>query len=789
MGTAREAGPHAKREESIVNIWAWVQEIKRRLERGDARELRLAELMNELPSAVVDEAHERVDSMVPEAVALARELDEPWAEVFVRHWSLQSRVLHRRQAGEELREAVSLLDFASGPRTSGCPQSVCAVQDLAVCYAIRDGPGYVNERLAVARETLERIDPGWACFDCISGEYFSALMDDERPAEALAFTEAQIASAAEHGEFEVGFNTTLNRARALAVLGRAPEGLALLDAIRDVSRFGRSRTMTYRQARISMLLTLGRVDEAQDLHPPLSAILATGGHLRGWVDNLVALVDAGAVDNTPRIGRELLLVQQRSSEHDAIWDTARTALIGARLAVQRKAREVTRMLLEDAARASARLRRPELLAERRRAVEHELAILDVQASEVRASDPDASEAESNPERELDRLAQLRAGQGVAPDVTLELAAALREVGRTSMARALLEAYGESIQGSEPRVLIELAASLLAEHDHEALERLLAGHVELSSAHEPAWLQLRWILGQSLRARGQSARVVALDRETLQHADSATGFRLRLASAAREAGDWETALEALERAAEYLPPGHHDWDRMVAATILGRWASVRDAVRRLELELPDTEDPLAPLELNLGVIRCEFIEPSGRRERYWARRTSPCGARIIEIAMPADPQHFEDVVVFEPSDLDAHVRQTNDQHRPCFEVVAVLEPGRYRAFLLRGFDPGEERLEQLRAGLVEHGHGVERITNEGRQAADPRAEPPTEAPLVATLGLLVACPLDVHPRELRVLVQELTDGWELPLLAPALDEAAGEPEAAVRATELLQRWQP
>ena len=88
-----------------------------------------------------------------------------------------------------------------------------------------------------------------------------------------------------------------------------------------------------------------------------------------------------SVANTPRVGRELLLVQQRLLEHDAIWDTARTALLGARLAVQRKAREVTRMLLDDAAQASARLRRPELLAERRRAVEHELAILDAEAGQ------------------------------------------------------------------------------------------------------------------------------------------------------------------------------------------------------------------------------------------------------------------------------------------------------------------------------------------------------------------------------------------------------------------------
>jgi hypothetical protein len=775
-----------------MNIWAWVHEIKQRLDRGEPREQRLAELMNELPSAAVDEAHERVDSMVPEAVALARELDEPWVEVFVRHWNLQSRVLHRRQAGEELREAVSLLDFASGPLTRGCPQSVCSVQDLAVCYAIRDGPGYVPERLAVARETLDRIDPRWACFDCICGEYFSALIDDERPAQALTFIETQIARAAEHGEFEVGFNTTLNRARAFAALDRAPEALALLDGIRDVARFGRSRMMTHRQARISVLLELGRVDEALALHPPLSAILATGGHLRDWVDNLVAFVDAGAVSNTPRVGRELLTVQQRLLEHDAVWDTARTALLGARLAAERGARESTRMLLAEAAQASARLRRPELLAERRLEVERALAALDARALDIDASrSSDPNQSESNPERELDRIAMLRASEPEASDHTLEFAAALREVGRASMARALLEAHARATpHDAEPRLLVELAASLLAEHDHDALDRQLTGRVEPESAHEPAWLQLRWIFGQSLRARGQPARALALDQETLQHVPSASSFHLRIAAVARELGEWSTALDALERAAEFLPRGNHDWDCMVAATILGRWASVRAAATRLELELPGTGDE--PLDLDLGVIRCEFIEPSGRRERYWARRTSPCGARIIEIAMPADPQHFRDRVVFEPSDLDAHLRETKERHRPCFEVVAILEPGRHRAFLLRGFDPGEERFEQLREGLQAHGYGVERITNEGRQAADPRVEPDTEATtaaMVATLAVLVAFGQETQPGEVRTLLHELIADWELPLLAPALDEAAGETEAATCAAELLSRWKP
>jgi tetratricopeptide (TPR) repeat protein len=770
-----------------LNIWAWVRDTKDRLRRGDPQAQRLAELMHELPSAAVDEAHERVDGMVPEALALARDLDEPWVELFIRHWNLQSRVLHRRRAGDELREAVSLLDFSSGQKTRGCPQSVCAVQDLAVCYAIRDGPGYVPERLAVARETLERIDPGWACFDCICGEYFSALMDDGRAEDALAFLDEQIARAAEHGQFELGFNTTLNRARALAELGRAERALALVDGIGDARRFGRSRAMTLRQARVAILLKLGRVEQGLALHPPLSAVIDTGGHLREWVENLVTLVEAGAIANTARVGRELHVVWQRFVEHCAYWDAARTALMAARLAAARRARELTRMSLADYTQVVGELRRPERLAELREAVEADLAALDALAD---AAEPPLEEGEQeDPEGALDRLARLRAGEAGGDDagLALEYAARLRELGRAKQARALLEQRVAAEGGAEGRVLVELAATLLASHDHAELDQLL----ERADAGEPSsvtWLQLRWIRGQSLRARKQLDRVIELDRETLAVTPEATFVQLRLATTARELGDWEVALEALDAAAAVMAPGDIDWDRMTAATALGRWGRVRAAARRLEFEVPGEGDE--PIELDLGVVRCEFVEASGRRERYWARRTSPCGAQIVEIAMPGDPQHFGDQVVFEPSDLDGHLREEGRPHRPTFEVVAITRAGDHRAFLLRGFDPGREAFEELRSQLQVRGWGVERITAEGRSAKDPRVGPEADdAPEVPTLAVLVAIPRTIQPAQLRQAMRAATKDWELPLLDPALDEAAGDPRAAEQASDLLARWKP
>ncbi|KIG15177.1 TPR repeat protein [Enhygromyxa salina] len=767
-----------------MNIWAWVRETNARLRRGEPNAQRLAQLIDELPSAAVNEAHERVESMVPEALALARELDEPWVQLFVRHWNLQSRVLHRRRAGDELREAVSLLDFASGAQTQACPQSVCAVQDLAVCYAIRDGPGYVPQRLAVAQETLARIDPSWGCFDCISAEYVSALLDDDKPADALAFIERQAKLAAEHGELEPGFNSRLNRARALALLDRAEQALEIVDGIRDPAHYGRSRQMAHRQCRVGILLRLERVDEALALHPPLSTIIDTGGHLRDWVDNLAALIDLGALDNTAQVGRDLLKIQRQFFESSAYWDTARTALIGARLAAARGARVVTRLLLDDVDAVIGELRRPQLLASKREAVEASLAALE--------RTPVSIEPSRDPERELDRLAHQDPdlGQDQDPqqdqvDRLLERAAALREVGRADMARTLLEASSAAHEG----VRLELAQTLLAAHDHAALE-LLVGNEDASS------LALRWVLGQSLRERGLLERAIALDQATLDRAPQAHAFRLRLAAVARAHADWETALDALELAAASVPPGTLDWDRITAATVLGRWASVRAAAARLGLELPDGElDDLAnerPMDARLGVIRCEFIEASGERQRCWARRTSPCGAQIIEISMPADPQHFHDRVVFEPVDLDAHLREPAEptRHRPCFEVVAITEPGAMRAFLLRGHDPGTEAFEQLRAQIHAQGFGFERITNPGRTAVDPRVEADTpDPPQLPTVGVLVAIPTAADPAALRDLLHRATASWPLPLLCPALDQAVGADEASEQAVAMLKRWHP
>jgi tetratricopeptide (TPR) repeat protein len=168
-----------------MDIWGWVYEAETKLrENGNEK---LADYMDSLPSDTVNSEHDKLDNYVKEAIELARQEGLNWVELFLRHWYLQSKILHRHEPKDMIKEAVSLLEFSSRDDNRDCPQSMCVVQDLGSCYGIFDGPGYVEERLAVASESLQKINPDWPCYSCIAAEYADALYDAKRFDECLTF--------------------------------------------------------------------------------------------------------------------------------------------------------------------------------------------------------------------------------------------------------------------------------------------------------------------------------------------------------------------------------------------------------------------------------------------------------------------------------------------------------------------------------------------------------------------------------------------------------------------------
>jgi hypothetical protein len=317
-----------------VDIWAWVSQTERALR--EAGHDRLADLLDEIPTAVCDDEHARVDALVPEAVALARALKLPWVELFLRHWHLQSRVLHRLEVKSAQRESVALLEAAHRDEMRECPQAVCAVQDFAACHGLVDGPGYAEERMQVCRETLARIGPRWPCFTCISGELADALVDAGDPAASLALVHAQRAAMASAG-VRLDDQLLSNEVVALLELGRAAEALAALER---AARAGRRPLDDHSRAarrllRAHALVLLDHAEEAAAALPPREVVHATASHWLRWATVTEALVRAGAAPNDAALGHEVSTLRARLAEQGVCRGAFELALIEGRLALAR----------------------------------------------------------------------------------------------------------------------------------------------------------------------------------------------------------------------------------------------------------------------------------------------------------------------------------------------------------------------------------------------------------------------------------------------------------------------
>jgi tetratricopeptide (TPR) repeat protein len=789
-----------------MDIWRWVHTAKRELRQ--AGHDRLATLMDDLPSLVCNDDHGRVEAVVPEAIALARAARQPWVEVFVRHWALQSRVLHRWEAQGHLAEAVALLEYANRDETRQCPQSVCVTQDLASCYACADGPRYVSERLAVAAETLARIDPTWPCFQCISDEYASALQDDERHQEVLEFLQAQTDRAATAGVEDVPrFVTT--RVAALLALGRADEAWALMQDHEAEANGGTSREVDVELVRARVLAALGRADEAVAVLPSYDVVFETPSHYDDYLEAVVALVRAGRLPNDATLGVRLRRMLARAERNGARWLAARLAVAATQLAAERGAFAVAREGLVDVERIRGELGRPErvsLDALRQAvatAVEPELP---ASVDEVRMALSDDAEAG------LERLVAAR--RRWPDDETLVVlharalvACALEDRAEAVLRQAMLRDAAAPEHAPGP-VVVELGRTLLGQGRHDALRELVA-HAMQGEALRASGL---WLLASSCM-KVDDVDGAAEYLEALLAIDPDIQLpRHRLASLELRRGRHAEALAHLDRLVLHAEPGELDWDRMTAATIVGDWQAVRDSARRLGIELEGL-DGEGPLDASMGLCRLRFVEEDGTHSDYFAERRSPVCARVVQMAGPRRPEHFDDLVAFDAGPLnpraegrleDAEGREhdehtegrehdehdEHDEHEawiPIFPVVHVVSPGGFRCWSIDGVHPGQDAWAALVDALEAMGGVVDVRSDEGYQHEDPEREGERLAGVYA-----YACmPKDLDPGELHARLGALTQGFAHPVVWPELCEAlpAGEAreQALRRVAEVTDRY--
>jgi tetratricopeptide (TPR) repeat protein len=706
-----------------VNIWSWVEDLQRELaENGQGR---LAELIDRLPSAVLEDQNAEVEAIVPEALALARALELPWVEIFIRHWHMQA------VAGgfETLPQAVELLEFSHREEHVSCPQSVCTVQDVAIAYAGADGPGYAEERLAVAEEALGRIDPSWPCFTCIAGEKVDALDDAGRHEDAIAFAaeaRGQIAAAgrkdAEH---------QISVADSLLALGRAEEALDRLPKPGEEREDTFGRWDRLRRARV--LLELGRDEEARDALLSAEEAFSDPKYHFPW-----ARVAARVHDNDWHLGALLERMLVAQVEAGRAWDGTQLAALHAQLALDRGAPNTARHALETLREIAARLRDPERAAER-------ITTLEAALAEDEGEDAD-------PERDVERLLAARRRWPDVLDIAGQLYMALRALGRPGEGLLALRDYVEAHPDDSDallgygRALIELGAADEVEAVAERAEPLHGEWLRAQAAYDQ---------GDLAAAREHAERIVEADAE-------ARNARRLLAMACEDLGDFSTALEHRNAILAAVPDDeseHDHWCRLIPATATGDWAAVRESGARLGMEFDSDE---GPVDEAWAYVRLRF----DARDIVLGLRTGPVSARVLTVSAAGAPQHAGDLVVFEPSPIG----ETEEGQAHLFGVVTVLEEGPRRGFPFDGVYPGDEVWEAFVGELREQGWLIDpRSTREYTFEVDGEQRP-------AIFGYL-AVPDDLELTAAHERLGELTAGWRQPFTWLPLAEAAGDERAA------------
>ena len=754
-----------------MDIRAWVNDTEKQLRMGDTAMRRLAEALARLPGEVTRDDHAAADATAAEAIALADAADLPWVQLYLRHWQLVSRVARRSEGRTALADARSLVERAARDDAKGCPQAICAVRDLCAALGRADGPGYAAERAATSRAALDRIDPSWPCFECLSGEHANALVDRGRPADAIAFLDAQVDAASEAGQTSATARFgVLARANALIELQMADEALGLLSQADKLGLSARDAA-TAALLRAQSLAILGDIDAAAADLPGPAAIVDHPARYRAWVDAVARVVRADPTANDSGLGAFVGGLVDRLVALGDDRDAIELAEVHGRLALGRGAHHTARRALAIMERAQALL--PVPLDAPLRIQRLRDAIAEVPVPEVELPDDPADvlavlSADDRPHPEIAVVIAEAACARWPDDAALveSLAVALHACRDDDAAFGALRAFVDR-RPRDAKALLALGQFYRLLDDQPAMQAIAD---RLAASADPTLSD--WLLAQWHTDHHDDDKAIAHLAAILHETPDALNTRRLWATLAARGGDWNTALLRLDEIVARDPSGMPDhWNRLVAASIVGRWDAVRDSARAIGL--PD-DGGTGPYLLDGGACRIHYEDNAV----LFARRTGPVTAMIVEIGRPGTILRYGDRVVFDPRPENEVPAGDDADVIFVYRHVHTGERGGAQAFSLDGVHPGDRAWAELRQIVEEHGGVLQLTSGEAYRLVNPRSHDETRAIFarIATRG-------DVRP------LHEALLAWrgDRVLIWSELAEAAGDQAAVDLFAAVATAW--
>lgn len=688
-----------------MDVWDWVH--KKIDELYDAGEYRLVEIMDDISSFTVDGEHDKVDAIAPEGIALARKLNEKWVEVFLRHWHLQSLVLHRHMPRQALADAVSLLEFSHRDDTRDCPQSICAVQDLANCYDCADSTGYFDERIAVASETLARIDPSWPCYVCIAAEYVSALIDMEKYQEALAFLDKCDSEMLKATHEKDDGSLLFERVNILIRLGELDKARNYLSKVNgDYKGETFRRSVEIRHALLAV--TQGEFAKAKKMLPELGSIDASDYY--SWFEVYVAIETNASQWQDAQADYLFSKAINTLWHNGAIRDAVNIGFMAVDLAVQRKqlfiaelhcteVEQLIKELYKDMG-ASQRLQAARATIDKARQALPPVATF----TSVDALLQEIDKEDTGSEKKLMLLEKYITKWPEQEQLLCRLSDLLCDLGKYHESARRLQAFLQQ-QPDSPQVLLDYGYLLLNKNVEGDLLAFCAEYSQ-KIVSQAARLNLYWLQVIFYDRDAQYEQACDYINKILEYKPDAFNARLRLSRINRDMQNYSDAADNLD----YLLQQHEDkdlkWDRIIIATLQQDWHKVRQLCAELEIDLDSSEGEVIE---DWEYIRVRVSEANGEFNNYLAQRSGPVSAIIKSISRIGQRQTYADRVVFEPlpmnrleqKDAEGHAIDKDGYYTYLYPAIERTAEGGYVTFTLDGVHPGEALLTDFLNTIQQH----------------------------------------------------------------------------------------
>ena len=758
-----------------MDVWDWIESLCDQDPGGMGERLRADTVA--LAAASHNNDTDRLEALTHTVLDHARVLDTPWLEVFAKHWRLAG--LRRDGRGEVLlADATALFELAHQERNRGCPQSVCSVQDLCIAYGGTDGPGYAEDRIAVATEALGRIDADWNCFMCLTSEWVSGLADAGRTEEAEAVLDSQVAKAIANGDDPDHWSLD-DRVSLLMSAQRWDEALVVLERYEtvDVGEWRRRRQQQWiALCRAAIYARTGRPDDAWLLLPDPSEVKRWGLGMVMAMRAVEALVATGTVPNSSALGAVGNGYLRHLVGFGAHRDAFDLAAIQARLALERGARWVAvdalavmrseRTLLRADAGADAVLAE---VASAVAAADQAGAPLPVPVSDLIEYLAALDDHDEEQEVEWLRAATLADPHNLSL-VTVQ-ASLLVQVGRTDLALQLIDDARTGTDDDRP--LVAHLVPIVVDHGDVATVDRYAAELDPLFPDLAEWL--RAVHAERTSAWEECLRACSA---VLLHSPDAVTPKRTAATAARHLGRHHEALMlwAEVLASDEATSSDH-WERMIDATAAEEWSVVRDSCAALEIPVASETGPIAEAWEEMLLV---FDPDTPEQQVLRAGRTGPVTAVVLDVGTTNDPQRFGDLVLFDatplavpPDDADDGDGSAEGDRRPVFRIpyatVHTITTGGYAGWVIDGARPEPHALAAFEQALAARGVVVQFAPEHGYTVRDPRG---ADGRIPGLFGRVAAPTSQFTASQLHDLLTHLTSGWEHPLIWLRLAEEAG-----------------